>query len=183
MKLGLIVMGLAGTAHADDRMPSVHLGAMGVIAGADATEEEIGLESYGGFRATLAYEQPPAPYPDKRGNVYTGSLVPELIAGAFERDDRYEMMLGAGVRAELRITQREGGLLRLNAKAAVYLAGRGMVVGADRDAMLEGALGYYLYLGSPLRLGFELAATDRRRAQMEDHAGMMVGVYLGYGPR
>ncbi len=186
MKLGLIVVALAGTAHADDRAPSVHVGGLAQLEGSD-TLDEYGspeLEAYSSVRATIGWESPRTPYPAERGYRYGGALVPEFVVGALMHDTKAEVLLGAGIRAELRIIQREGGWLRINARSALYLAARGMVVGEDRDAVVEVVFGDHVSFGeSPVRLGFEVGYTDRMTDGMEDRPGALVQFYLGYAPR
>ncbi len=183
--LGTIAM-LAGMAHAEPRATTVELGGFGLFEVDKAQQEfEPAFESVGGVRMTLAWEPPAPAYPDRRGYAYGGALVPELIAGALMLEDHADGMLGAGLRAELQITQREGGWLRINSKSSLYLAGRGMVVGTDRDVLLEGVFGDHLsFNNSPLRIGFEVGLTRRISDVMDhDRVGMMTQFYLGWAPR
>lgn len=186
MRPGLVIGFLAMTvaaSHAEERATSITVGGLGMMQ--EGPDAERILETASGMRVTLGWEDAPLPYPDRRGYNTGFALVPELIAGALVHEDRAEGLLGAGLRAELRISQREGGLLRINAKSSIYLAARGMVVGENRDAMLEGAFGDYIYLGSPLRLGFEVGVTKRYADRMDGLSpiGMMIGFYLGWAPR
>lgn len=183
--LGTIAL-LVGVADAEPRATSVQVGGFGLFElGDDPGEFEPDFESAGGVRMTLSWERPPPAYPDRRGYAYGGALVPELIAGALMLEDHADGMLGAGLRGELQITQREGGLLRINAQSAIYLAGRGMVVGKDRDVLLEGVFGDHLSFNkSPLRLGFEVGFTRRVSDVMDhDRVGFMTQFYLGWAPR
>jgi hypothetical protein len=180
--IGIALVAGSGTARADDRAASITVGGLGMLEeGPDAEEF---FSTAGGMRLTLAWENAPLPYPDRRGYNTGVALVPELIAGALMHDDGSEVLIGAGLRGEFKISQREGGLLRVNGKGAIYLAARGMVVGEDRDVIAEGVLGYYFYLGSPLRFGFEVGFTKRHSDAMEiDPVGAMIGCYLGWAPR
>lgn len=185
MKPVLLVVALCGVAHADERTASVHVGGLGQLEISDQLDDygDPELETYGAVRMTIGWEPPATPYPALRGYRFGGALVPELIGGALMHGDAAEVLIGAGVRAELRIVQREGGLLRINSRSSIYVAARGMVVGKDRDAVLEGAFGDYLSFGdSPVRVGFEVGMTSRRDG-MDDRAGALVQFYLGYGPR
>lgn len=178
-----MVIGTA-PARAEDRAPAFHVGALALMEDNGALDiEQTELVVSRGVRLTLGWEEPPLPYPAQRGYRVGGALVPELIAGAMFLDDRAEGLIGAGLRGELRIAQREGGWFRINAKSALYLAARGMVVGADRDVLLEGAFGDYVSFGGALRFGFEVGVTDRQRDGMDDRVGMSVQLYLGHGPR
>lgn len=185
MKAGWIVVALAGTAYADERGAAVTVGGLGQLEVSDRVDAfgDPEIETYGSVRATIGWEPPPTPYPMSRGIRAGGAVVPELVVGALLHESTMELLLGAGVRAELRLVQREGGWLRIDSRSAIYVAARGMVVGEDRDVVLEGVFGDHFSLGdSPVRFGFELGVTQRRSDGMEDRAGALVQVYLGYGP-
>lgn len=188
LTIGLLAV-LAGTASAEERSTSVNVGGIGIMQTSGETDDDFDLpilEAVGGIRGTLSWETRPLPYPDQPGYNVGVALVPELIAGALvvEDSNRAEGLLGAGVRGELKIAQFKKGLLKISAKGSIYLAARGMVVGKDRDVILEGVFGEYIYLGNrPLRLGFELGVT-RRYSDVMDHdaAGGLLQVYLGWSP-
>ena len=181
----LVVLGIcvaAGHADADERATTVTVGMLGQVESRD--NPDMVPAGTGGPRLTLAWETAPLAYPDHRGYKVGWSLVPELIAGAVLQEARAEGMIGAGLRGELKLAQREQGLLRLSARGAFYLAGRGMVIGKDRDVLGEAVLGEYIYIGAPLRLGFEFGVTSRKHDPMEEaHLGGMFQLYLGWGPR
>ncbi|MBA2542034.1 MAG: hypothetical protein H0V17_20510 [Deltaproteobacteria bacterium] len=179
--LGVVAV-LGSEARAEERATTITVGGLGVMQ--EGPDSESIIDTASGMRVTLAWEDAPLPYPDRRGYNVGVALVPELIAGGLIHDDRAEALIGAGLRAELRISQREGGLLRINCKSAIYVAARGMVIGENRDVLTEVVFGDYIYLGSPLRLGFEVGVTKRHVDQMDlDPTGMMVGFYLGWAPR
>jgi hypothetical protein len=188
--IGIAMVAGFGTAWADDRATgvaagratSITVGGLGMMQeGPDEVEHIVDTAS--GMRVTLAWENAPLPYPDRRGYNVGVALVPELIAGALFHEDRGEALIGAGLRGEFQISQREGGLLRINAKSALYIAARGMVVGEKRDVITEAVFGDYIYLGSPLRLGFEVGVTKRHSDAMElDPVGLMIGFFLGWAP-
>ncbi len=184
--LGTITL-LAGIAHAEPRATSVHVGGLGLFEMGDSHEQEelVPIEGAGGVRMTLAWEQPAPAYPDRRGYKYGLAMVPELIAGALMLEDHADGMIGAGLRGELQIVQREGGLLRINCKSALYLAGRGMFVGKDRDVLLEAVFGDHLsFNNNPFRFGFEIGFTRRFSDVMDhDRVGFMTQFYLGWSPR
>ncbi len=185
MKLGLILVALTGTAHGDERGAAVSVGGLGQLDVSDRTDEfgDPEIEAYSGVRATIGWEPPPTPYPIVRGLRAGGAIVPELLVGALLHESTTELLFGAGLRAELRLVQREGGWFRVNSRSSLYLAARGMLVGKDREVVLEGVFGDHLSPGdSPVRFGFEVGMTARRTDGMEDRAGAIVQVYLGYGP-
>jgi hypothetical protein len=142
-----------------------------------------------GPRITLSWEHAPLPFPDAPGYKFAGSIVPELLAGSFVEDVRAEGYLGVGVRAELKMAQREQGLLKISARGALYLAGRGMVTGADRDPMLEFGFGEYIGgFSKSTRVGFEfdVITRDRKNTTMDAMPGREVGglfqLYVGFAP-
>jgi len=90
------------------------------------------------------------------------------------------------VRAELKMAQREQGLLKVSARGAAYLAARGMVVGDQRKGFGEFAIGDYFIVGRTGRLGFEGSLLVGRPDEMTfDHApkiGGLVLLYVGWQP-
>jgi hypothetical protein len=141
-------------------------------------------EGFGGPRLMLAFERAPLPYPDAPGYRHDGQLVPELMGGAFVGDDSEyaDVMVGAGLRAELRISQREMGLLRISARMALYVAARGFVVGENRDPMGELVMGEYFLFGrtGSGRFGFEFGGMQRREdGKVEAQQGFISQLYLG----
>jgi hypothetical protein len=178
-----IVLTASSAASADERALTVTLGGVGVVEMNDNPEQV--LETFGGPRLTFGFEHAPRPYPATRGYNTGGALVPELIVGALMRErGEGEAAIGVGLRAEFQISQREGGLLRINAKSALYLAARGLVSGEQRDVIGELVFGDYVYLGSPARLGFEVGFTKRMTDGMTpDPTGALIQFYLGWAPR
>lgn len=126
MKVGLIVVALAGTAHADERSAAVTVGGLGQLELSDRVDDygDPELDAYSSVRATIGWEPAPTPYPSYRGIRAGGAIVPELVVGAVLRESTMELVVGAGVRAELRLVQREGGWLRINSRSAMPRAGR-----------------------------------------------------------
>ena len=188
LTIGVLAL-LAGSASAEERSAAVNVGGVGILQGTGETDDDFGvpaLETAGGVHATLAWEAKPLRYPDRPGYNVGVALVPELIAGALVVDDSNlaEGLIGAGVRGELKISQREKGLFKISAKASIYLAARGMVVGKDREPILEGVFGEYFYLGNrPLRLGVEVGVTRRYSDAMDrDSAGAVMQLFLGWAP-
>jgi hypothetical protein len=142
-------------------------------------------EGFGGPRLVLAFERASLPYPETPGYRVDTQLVPELIAGAFLRQDpdltRAEMMIGTGLRAEARISQLRMGWAKVSARMVLYAAVRGMVVGEDRDPLYEGVLGEYFLIGrNGWRIGFEFGAIGReQQGKIEAQRGFVSQVFLG----
>jgi len=201
----VVFLGASGLAHADDRSMFITVGgtagAMGHSESNSGSYDMYPVADGGGAytyqepyslvgpRITLSWEHAPLPLPAAPGYRFAGSIVPELLGGSFIEDVRAEGYVGAGVRAELKMAQREQGLLKISARGAMYLAGRGMVVGSDRDAILE--LGFGEYLGGFskwTRVGFEfdVITRDRKNDTMEATSGREVGglfqFYIGFAP-
>lgn len=184
---GLLLVG--GIARADERATTITIGGM---AGAfershhDYDYIYTQTEPLVGPRLSLAWEHAPLEMPAQRGYRFDGSLVPELVGGAFIDDVRAQMFIGAGLRAELRMSQREMGLLRVSARGAVYLAARGLVVGDDRKPYGEIAVGDYLFVGRTTRIGVEGGVIFGRPDEMSDggsrNVGGMVQAYIGWQP-
>jgi hypothetical protein len=179
------------TARAEERAMVVTLAGQ---AGARAIDP-YSAEDVVGPRLTLAWEHAPLPLPATRGFVVGVALVPELLGGAFFFQDRMEGFIGAGIRAELKLAQREMGLLRVTARSNAYLAMRGMAVGEDRDPLVEFAVGQnFIRWHDWTRIGYEVAVLLERRASpscvdcvyahdaMETAPGVMFQLYVGWAP-
>lgn len=138
-------------------------------------------EGFGGPRLMLAWAPPPLPYPPLPGYAVDTGLVPELIAGAFLSERLIDAMIGVGLRAELRVSQKQQGLLRVSMRAVFYAAGRALVVGDRRDFFGELVLGEYILLGRTARLGFELGGMRRDTDGVSGARTGIVGqLYLGW---
>lgn len=183
----------AATAHAEERITNVSLGGIIGVVPAGEPQRMPGVptpdvakvaEPVTGARLTLSWERARLPLPLAPGYAADGSLVPELILGTNFEEERAEGMVGAGLRAELRVSQREQGLLRVSAQAAFYLAARGMVIGKDREGLGEFVVGEYIYLGRRnARIGFEGGASVRRRSDTMERGtatGVVAQVYLSW---
>jgi hypothetical protein len=146
--------------------------------------ESVEMQPAGGPRIILSWEHAPLPLPSEKGVALDFSMVPELTAGALLDDERGEVMVGVGARAELRMAQRDGGLLKVNARFALYGALRVMVVGENQDTAIEGVLGEYVYLKGRLRLGGEMGLMNREQTTTIDapsrEMGVFASVYLGW---
>jgi hypothetical protein len=186
----LLLLLLCSTAHADERATTIAVAGMaGAFNGANRTVMTGDYyvrqpEGTFGPRLTLSWEHAPLAMPDARGYRFEGALVPELVAGAFLDDVRAQGFIGAGLRAELRIAQREMGLLRMSARGAVYVAARGMVVGEERKPFGEFAIGEYLLIGSATRIGFEadilMGRADQMYDEPEPNIGVLMQFYVGW---
>src|SRR5688572_13119669 len=122
-----VLLLVGGVAHAEERATTITLG--GGLGSVERTQHDYQYgysytqtEPLVGPRLTLAWEHAPLEMPVERGYRFGGDVVPELFAGAFLDDVRAQMFVGADVRAELKMSQREMGLLRISARGAVYLA-------------------------------------------------------------
>lgn len=152
---------VTSTASAEDRSMVTNVGAtFGAVDGMDHDEPE-GLF---GPRITLAWEHAPVDMPSTPGYNLKGALVPELTGGAFVDEESAKAFIGVGIRAELKMAQREQGLLRVSARGGFYFAGRAIIVGEERQPMFEFAIGeYFTGFHSWTRFGFELAVVSARR--------------------
>ena len=175
----------AGAAGAEERRTTVTLGA---VFGAQSQPDDVVLdggagldEGFGGPRLMLAWEAPPLPYPPLPGYAVDVGLVPELVTGVFLNEDEGEGMIGVGLRGELRISQRQQGLLRVTMRGVFYVAGRALVVGDQRDFFGELVFGDYILLGRAARIGFEIGGMRRRADGMsEARTGIVGQLYFGW---
>lgn len=184
VKAALLVLLVPSIALAEERMTMFSLGGM---AGAfERPEHELDPEVLFGPRLTLSWEHPALAMPDAPGYRFGGALVPELIGGAFVLDDRAEMFIGAGVRAEVKMAQREQGLLKVSARGSAYVAARGLIVGEQRSGFAEFGLGDYLLVGRATRIGFEGSVVIGRTQYMDGvpqpNVGGVVQFYVGWAP-
>lgn len=182
----MLVVGLAmgiPVAHAE-RTTTVTVGAM--FGGAETrVDEAVKMKPVGGPRITLAWEHAPPPQPATRGVTVDLAFVPELTAGALLGERTGEVLLGVGARADIRMAQRDGGLFRVNARFAVYVAARLLVIGGNQDTAIEGAVGEYIYLGARrVRLGGEIGVMTREQTTTNYAPSREIGVfasaYLGF---
>ncbi len=155
----LLVLAFAIPAHAEERRTTLSLGGMvGVFERSSSYDTDYYYaqpEATFGPRVTLSWENAPLAYPDAPGYRFAGAIVPELVGGALVDDERAQGFIGAGLRAELKMAQREMGLLRVSARGGIYLAARGMVIGDERKPLGEFAIGEYICIGQTGRIGFE----------------------------
>jgi hypothetical protein len=192
VKLAPLLLLLAPSlAVAEERTTTVTLSAM-----FGALESEYYYDDYyyeepdglGGPRLTLSWEYAPLAMPATPGYNFGVSLVPELFGGAFFDDTRARGFIGAGLRGELKMAQREMGLLKVSARGAAYIAARGMVVGDNRNAYGEFAIGDYFIIGKTARLGFEgslLVSAAERMTEWGDtdrRIGGVLQLYVGWQP-
>jgi hypothetical protein len=184
----LAIVVTCSLAHADERSTTV---TAGVMTGGFAEPMDDGVDGADGvlgLRLTLAWEHAPLAMPAEPGFRAGGALVPELFVGSLADDVHAEGFVGAGVRAELRISQLEMGLLKLSARGAVYVAARGLVLGEHQAPFGEIAVGDYWAFGrtSHLRVGIEGSVLVGAHYQMTDagrdrRVGGVVQLLLGWG--
>lgn len=183
-----LAVGLAAVApalaHADDRTSVLSVGA---LFGGQSTGDD-GAYMTGGMRATLSFEHAPLPYPDAPGYNVGFSFVPEIIAGAMLDSEHAEGQLGVGARLELRMAQREMGLLKISAHGGVYLGARALVSGDQRIVTGEISLGDYFTLGrtSHTRFGveanFQFGRNDTMTVGPDSTTGLgaIMQLYVGH---
>ena len=158
----ILALLLATPAFADERSATLSLGG-GLTVGSTQGIDEAAI-----LRVAAAWEPARMALPDHVGTALDVALVPELFVGSsyehvVNTEDRVELMVGAGVRGELRVARRNPPP-RFSVTGATFLALRGAVIGRERDPQLEAVLGQYFFLGrrTSARLGFEFGVCARR---------------------
>ena len=179
-------------AHAEERSTIITIaGTFGVLEPTPTMLDYVARpDPMVGPRLLLSWEHAPLELPDTRGYRFAGAIVPELVGGAFIDDVRAQGYIGAGLRAELKMAQREMGLLRISARGGLYLAARGMVVGEERLPFGEFTLGEYIYIGRNTRLGFDIGVLAGRNSDAmfetnetsSTRVGMVSQFYLSWRP-
>ena len=109
-------------AHAEERNTVLSVG--GMAGGVGDFAAPGGPDEAWGTRDPLAWERPLIEMPTSRGykiavRSFPSSSSVRLVLDEQQRADGY---LGAGIRAELQISQREMGLMRISARGAGYVA-------------------------------------------------------------
>jgi hypothetical protein len=190
------VLALGGTAAADDRTPTLDVEAAAALVIPHAPEPDASYEdpqAFGMVRAMLAWDEPAAEMPAQRGYAWRGSISPEIGVGLLDHEGQGDGLVEAGLRLHLSFAQREMGLFRVSAKGGMWLAGRGGIVGQSHTPMAEVSIGWYLWLGSSWRVGWEVGGVALRNDPPMDstrwihpedsvlgllHCAMFVGVKL-----
>jgi len=172
----------ASAARADERRTTVSLG---VVVGAQSQPQAgstSGIGSgFGGPRVTLAWEEPPLPYPQQPGYAVDAGIVPEIVTGAFLSSDYGEAMLGVGLRGELRLSQRQQGLFRISMRGVFYAAARAIVVGDQRDFFGELVFGEYILWKRAGRIGLDVGGMRRSSVGVDGaQIGIVGQLYLGW---
>ena len=175
---------LGGTAAADERTPTLDVeGAAALVIphapGPDVSSEDPA--AFGMVRAMLAWDEPPAEMPAQRGYAWRGSISPEIGVGLLDHEGQGDGLVEAGLRLHLSFAQREMGLFRVSAKGGMWMAGRGGIVGNDHTPMAEVSVGWYLWLGSSWRVGWEVGGVALRNDRADGHDP--VGPPRGQRPR
>lgn len=154
-----VVALFAHAARADGRSPVLDVeGAAGFVVptqvDVERSEQPVGV---GLARAMVSWEQAPPAMPDAPGYATRFDVGPELGIGFLGNDQRGDAFGQVGLRLHLAIAQREMGLLHISARCGLWLAARGGVVGGEHNPMMEGALGWYIWIGhSGWRAGWEI---------------------------
>jgi hypothetical protein len=182
----VLVLVLPTLAHADERHTVVSiggaLGAMGVDGGPDHADSG---QPIGSIRATLAFEREPPSFGDVGKSKFSGSFVPELVAGGFLEDDRAEGFVGVGLRAEVRAAHNQLAPFGWTYKVAGYLSARAVVLGGTQDHAYEFGLGEYFVRRSGFtRAGFELSVLLRPDYMSSDQvsAAGLFSLFAGWAP-
>lgn len=183
LALGVLVLGVlvvSGVAHAE-RATVVDVGV--TFGGIDTAHHTPGSDApLVGPRVTLGWEDRLVDVPDQPGYRFAAALVPEIVLGSYIQSERAEGFFGVGLRADLQMGQREQGLLEVSARGALYLVGRALVIGANRDPMYEVGIGEYLArFHTRTRVGFELTfvARSQDHGSAETEAGGFMALYVG----
>jgi hypothetical protein len=165
MRATFVVVLLAASgarAVADDRAPVLDVeGAFGVVVPNGQSSVEWPMPDpapLGIARAMVSWEQPPVAMPVERGTAdWSAGVGPELAVGFMGNDRRGDAFAQAGLRLNVGFAQNAMGLLQISAKGGLWLAARAGVVGGEHNTMLEGDLGWYLWLGNTgWRVGWEM---------------------------
>jgi hypothetical protein len=180
----LVVLLASNVAHAEERSGVLTVnGGFGFLA----HEEWMG-DGNGGLgvvRATYAWERPSPQFGEDGKSNFSGSFVPELVAGTFLEEDRAEGFLGLGLRAELRAAHNRIKPFGFKYKVGAYLVARAMVLGKSQDAAYEFGFGeYFPRFSSFTRMGFELTVISRPN-YMETtdwQAGALLSLFAGWSP-
>jgi hypothetical protein len=160
-----VIAAIGGTARADD--PSVQTrapvldfeGAGGIVIPdnlymADGTVQPAGV---GIVRALVSWERGPVPMPLESGTAAGRfDIGPELGLGFIGNDKRGDMMAQAGLRLHVAFAQNGMGLFHISARGGIWLAARAGIVGGEHNTMIEGDLGWYMWLGRSWRIGWEM---------------------------
>jgi hypothetical protein len=179
MRAPALVIVLASSAAWADRTPVVAVGGVMDLRfrGEDyqAAQQQQDPDIAAGPRIMLTFENAPVPLTAARGKVAVDArLVPELFGGAFFGSNLGEAYAGAGLRGELQMATWK-------ARLGSYFAPRGFVIGRDRNAAAEFAVGEYVQLTDKLRLGWEGAAVVRLANREGDkEVDCLVNLYAGW---
>jgi len=163
--VGVALLALGGTAAADDRTPTLDVeGAAALVIphapAADAPSQDPA--AFGMFRAMLSFDEPAVEMPAQRGYAWRGSVSPEVGIGLLDHEGQGDALAEAGLRLHLSFAQREMGLFRVSTRGGMWIAGRGGIVGQSHTPMAEVSVGWYLWLGRSLRVGWEIGGIALR---------------------
>jgi hypothetical protein len=179
--LAVVILALATSrAAADDRAPVLDVeGAAGMVmpstSAVDGTTVDPAPLAIG--RVMIAWEQPAVAMPAQAGSAdWSADLAPELAVGFIGNDRRGDGFAQVGLRLNVGFAQNAMGLFHISARGGMWLAARAGVVGGDHDTMLEGDLGWYLWLGQAWRIGWEIGGLGVRNPT--DANGNVMPLYV-----
>jgi len=135
----------------------------------------------GGARVTMSFEAPPLPVAPPTLYIHDTRLVPELFAGFLADDTHAEGMVGAGLRAELRMSShRHDAVVR----GGAYIAARAILIGGHQDGAAEFVIGSYITTNRRgTRVGWEGGAMMRPRhdtsADQANELDALITMYVG----
>ena len=168
-----VIAAIGGAARADD--PSVETrapildfeGAGGIIIpdnlytpGGGAAVQPAGV---GIARAMVSWEKGPVAMPLESGTARARfDIGPELGLGFIGNNQRGDMMAMGGLRVHVAFAQNGMGLFHVSARGGLWLAARAGLVGGEHNTMIEGDLGWYMWLGRSWRIGWEMGVIGIR---------------------
>jgi hypothetical protein len=172
----VMIAALAANARADQRGPILDVeGAAGMVIPNLTFDNQSPMHdpaAIGIARAMVSWEKVAVPYPAEPGTAaYALDIGPELGLGFIGNDRRGDAFGQVGLRLHLAFAQNQMGLFHISARGGGWIAVRGGVVSNDHDGMIEGDLGWYLWLGQKWRVGWEMGMLGIRNP-MQNGAAM-----------
>jgi hypothetical protein len=113
-------------------------------------------------RALVSWEHGQVPMPPEGTAAWRADIGPELGLGFIGNDRRGDMMAQAGLRLQVAFAQNGMGLFHVSARGGLWLAARAGIVGSEHNTMIEGDLGWYIWLGRSWRIGWEMGVIGVR---------------------
>ena len=171
MRRALILCLLATTASAE---PRVTLGGM-FYGRTKLYSDTAGLDPVGGPRLLVSVDPPLVAPPAHDGWDVGGAIIPDVGAGLVYDGTNTAVLASVGIRAELRLAQRQG---EATGRGAVYAVARGISLGDHFQPGGELGFGAYLATDAGTRFGGEFGVAVRRQY---DQAQPFVGGMLFVG--